>query len=242
MTTARRLVEDWMERFVSDDSIKFDDLLFLIAMAKQQGWISRIPENLRDISHQTILRLVPNLSFHKRADLAWAVSVLEGSIPVEKFFMLSDFLPYQYHSTSLEQAPRQDAYRLTQIYDACMASSGTVQEMVMDILVPLSSDRHVSCPVNAAHSLWWRAMSGGRLDSLGVNFMLICMNKSDTLSDRDRWISRNALRYLKPAPELDERSRSQWEFCLKNDILGRPKRSSVSWRNSSQVADSFSFR
>jgi hypothetical protein len=225
------------------DGLAINELLFLFAMAKQQGWISKVPEQIANIGLHNILQIVPNLPFQKRAELAWAMSILGIETAYSNFFTVSDLLSFQYHSnsTSIYLSPRKDVYRLVQLYDA-FRSNDQVPDILLDLLGPISSDPRVACGIIASHSLWWRAISGGRLDALAANFMLVCMNKSETLSERDRWISRMALRSLKPDPKLDDRTKSQWEHCVKNDIIGRPKRSSLSWRNSSQVANSFSFR
>ena len=201
---------------------------YVAAIGCEQGLVDRKSVSIDSVITNGFdkIRNSEDIPISTRAEFAWAVSRLGGHDRISKLFTMRDIQLYEYYKNlvSMPLVTRREWYRVIQLLDATQNSS--IQEMVTTSL----QDKSTVCGTMASHVLWWRAISGGTFDSVSAQCMQVCMDKADSMSETDKWKARSSLMFFGTNPTTTATHLEKLQFCNRNDILGRPKRSAVAWR------------
>ena len=244
---ARSIIPRLIQRGEESSDSDPIESVYVTAMCWEQGLVDRSSLRTDTVIKRgfDMIRERDDIPIATRAEFAWGASRVAGghgnmTLPqkdIQKLYTLHDLRLFEYYKNlvSMPLATRRDWFRVVQLLEA--TGQNTIHEIVMKSL----EDKSTVCGSMASQVLWWRAISGGRFDSISAQCMQVCMDKVDSMPDVDKWKARSSLVYYGTKSVPTDRLSDQLQFCNTNDLLGRPKRAAVAWRRDGNNRISYSY-
>jgi hypothetical protein len=205
-------------------ALPYDESLFCAALARRQGWFDRPP-----VTHESAPD--PTSPFHVRAEYLWARAVMGSPIPSLARWInpVQDFAPYRIGS-----AKPGDIRSLLQVSEASRAMSceSGIARDCSDLIASLTSDHNM-----ATESIWWLAVSKSPFPELTLPCARTCANRSDLLSENQKWVAVNGLRSLIQTGSISPPMKADLEQLV--NIIRLPKRSDLAWKSPITILNSF---
>jgi hypothetical protein len=252
-----RLVEDILkEAHEVTTSTVTTDLLFALALGLRKGWLTSVPDQavIESIAVLTLAQLDADASLRARAETVWALGELSSvggylisdsvKAKVKRLLGESELLPFDLtqNFSTVDSVPREDFSILLQLqsgFEHLGLSDTCISSRVAGILSHVSTKPEFADSSICVYFIWWLAQSESPVHPLLNEWAKTCINRADSLTDNERWMASTGLAHVMEIARrrdddlikiLSETEISQLQYCVRKDVLNRPKRASVSWR------------